>query len=118
RTATARGNPARAPASEVGWEMADNRRFLQDVTSQPVEHFAYPFGHERACGEREARICRELGFRTAVTTRSAALFAQHAHDLHALPRLWLASVDTASTLRCQVDGVYRAIHPRFGEHVA
>jgi len=54
----------------------------------------------------------------AVTTRPAALFAQHAHDLHALPRLDLACDDTSSTLRCKVDGVYRAIQSRFGDPVA
>jgi peptidoglycan/xylan/chitin deacetylase (PgdA/CDA1 family) len=115
---TTHRNLAEAPAPAVEWEMAANRRFLQDVTGQPVEHFAYPFGHERACGEREAQICRETGFRSAVTTRAGTLFAEHAHDLHALPRLHLAGDDTASTLRCKVDGVYRAIHSRFGDPVA
>lgn len=115
---TTHRNLAEAPAPAVEWEMAENRRFLQDITGQPVEHFAYPFGHERACGEREAQICRAAGFRTAVTTRAGTLFAEHAHDLHALPRLHLADDDTASTLRCKVDGVYRAIHSRFGSPVA
>jgi peptidoglycan/xylan/chitin deacetylase (PgdA/CDA1 family) len=116
-TATHR-NLAEAPAAAVRWELAENRGFLQDITGRSVEHFAYPFGHERACGEREAQICRETGFRTAVTTRNGTLFAQRAHDLHALPRLHLAGDDTASTLRCKVDGVYRAIHSRFGDPVA
>jgi hypothetical protein len=115
---TTHPNLMQVSAPGIHWEIAENRKFLQDVTGQAVEHFAYPFGHERACGEREARICREVGFRTAVTTRAGALFAEHAHDLHALPRLWLASDDTSSTLRCKVDGVYRAIHSRFGDPVA
>ena len=115
---TTHRNLAEAPAPAVQWEMAENRRFLQGITGQPVDHFAYPFGHEQACGEREAQICRAVGFRTAVTTRAGALFAEHAHDLHALPRLHLAGNDTASTLRCKVDGVYRAIHSRFGDPVA
>jgi peptidoglycan/xylan/chitin deacetylase (PgdA/CDA1 family) len=115
---TTHRNLALASASTVHGEMAENRRFLQDLTGQPVTHFAYPFGHQRACGEREARICRDVGFRTAVTTRTGALFAEHAHDLHALPRLHLACDDTASTLRCKVDGVYRAIHSRFGDPVS
>jgi peptidoglycan/xylan/chitin deacetylase (PgdA/CDA1 family) len=115
---TTHRNLAEAPTAAVEWEMAENRRFLQEVTGQPVEHFAYPFGHARACGEREAQICREVGFRTAVTTRTGTLFAEHAHALHALPRLHLAGDDTASTLRCKVDGVYRAIQSRFGDPVA
>jgi peptidoglycan/xylan/chitin deacetylase (PgdA/CDA1 family) len=115
---TTHQNLALAPASTVQREMAENRGFLQAVTGQPVEHFAYPFGHQRACGEREAQICRDVGFRTAVTTRAGALFAEHVRDLHALPRLHLACDDTASTLRCKVDGVYRAIHSRFGDPVS
>jgi peptidoglycan/xylan/chitin deacetylase (PgdA/CDA1 family) len=115
---TTHRNLAQASASTVHREMAENRGFLQDVTGQPVEHFAYPFGHQRACGEREAQICRDVGFRTAVTTRAGALFAEHAHDLHALPRIHLAANDTSSTLRCKVDGVYRAIHSRFGDPVS
>jgi peptidoglycan/xylan/chitin deacetylase (PgdA/CDA1 family) len=115
---TTHQNLALASASAVQREMAENRRFLQDATGQPVEHFAYPFGHQRACGGREAQICRDVGFRTAVTTRTGALFAEHAHDLYALPRLHLACDDTASTLRCKVDGVYRAIHSRFGDPVS
>src|SRR5262249_28429729 len=46
-------NLAQASESAVRWEIAENRRFLQNVTGKPVEHFAYPFGHERACGDRE-----------------------------------------------------------------
>jgi peptidoglycan/xylan/chitin deacetylase (PgdA/CDA1 family) len=115
---TTHRNLAEAPASAVHAELADNRKFLQDATGQPVEHFAYPFGHERACGEREAQISRDAGFRTAVTTRAGALFAEHASDLHSLPRMHLAGDDTSSTLRCKVDGVYRAIHSRFGDPVA
>lgn len=115
---TTHPNLAQASAATAQREMAENRRFLQAVTGQPVDHFAYPFGHERACGEREAQICREVGFRTAVTTRAGALFAEHAHHLHALPRLHLAGDDTSSTLRCKVDGVYRAIQSRFGDPVA
>jgi peptidoglycan/xylan/chitin deacetylase (PgdA/CDA1 family) len=115
---TTHRNLAQASPAAVRWEMAENRSFLQDATGQPVEHFAYPFGHERACGDREAAICQEVGFRTAVTTRAGALFAAHAHELYALPRICLTDDDTSSTLRCKVDGVYRAIHSRFGDPVA
>jgi peptidoglycan/xylan/chitin deacetylase (PgdA/CDA1 family) len=115
---TTHPNLAEAPAPTVHWELAENRKFLQEVIGQPVEHFAYPFGHERACGNREAQVCRDVGFRTAVTTRNGALFPEHAQHLHALPRIHLAGDDTTSTLRCKVDGVYRAVQSRFGDPVA
>jgi peptidoglycan/xylan/chitin deacetylase (PgdA/CDA1 family) len=115
---TTHRNLAQATAPEVEWELAENRKFLQAVTGQPVVHFAYPFGHARACGPREAQIARKVGFRTAVTTRTGALFAEHVHHLHSLPRVHLACDETPSTLRCKVDGVYRAIQSRLGNPVA
>lgn len=111
-------NLAQASAATVEWEMAENRKFLQERTDRPVAHFAYPFGHPRACGTREAEISRKLGFRTAATTRPGALFPEHAGHLHALPRMHLADDDTPSTMRCKIDGVYRAIHTRWGHPVA
>lgn len=111
-------NLAQASKSSVEWEMAENRKFLKDRTGAPVAHFAYPFGHPRACGMREAEIAREVGFRTAVTTRLGALFAEHADHLHSLPRVHIGCDETPSTLRCKVDGVYRAIQSRWGSPVA
>ncbi len=115
---TTHRNLAQASPAGVRWEMAENRKFLQETTGTPVDHFAYPFGHERACGIREAEIARNVGFRTAATTRLGALFPQHADHPHALPRLHLSCDDTPSTLRCKADGVYRAIHSRWGDPVA
>jgi peptidoglycan/xylan/chitin deacetylase (PgdA/CDA1 family) len=111
-------NLAETSSGDASCEMAENRKFLETVTERPVEHFAYPFGHARACGEREAEICRSLGFQTAVTTRHGALFAEHAQHLHALPRIHLAMDDTPSTLHCKLNGVYRAFHSRLGNPVA
>ena len=115
---TTHRNLAETSEATVRWEMAENRTFLEQTTGATIEHFAYPFGHERACGDREAKVCRDVGFKTAVTTRNGALFPEHAEHLHALPRIHLAWEDTPSTLRCKVDGVYRAIQSRFGDPVA
>jgi peptidoglycan/xylan/chitin deacetylase (PgdA/CDA1 family) len=115
---TTHTNLARAPASAVRWEIAENRTFIEGITGKPVKHFAYPFGHAKACGIREAQICRELGFQTASTTRLGALFRDHVHDLHALPRTHLAGDETQSTLRCKVDGFYRALYSSFGDPIA
>ncbi len=115
---TTHGNLAHAPAATAEWEMSANRRYLQETTGKPVEHFAYPFGHARACGKREAQIARSVGFRTAATTRLGTVFSEHRDDLYALPRVQLACDDTPSTLRCKIDGVYRAIQSRLGDPVA
>ncbi|HEY9013324.1 MAG TPA: polysaccharide deacetylase, partial [Devosia sp.] len=39
--------------------------------------------------EREFAIAKELGLRSAVTTRPGGLYHRHAQNLHALPRVSL-----------------------------
>lgn len=111
-------NLARAAAATVRAEMANNRKFLEDLTAEPVMHNAYPFGHAGACGVREAEISRSIGFRTAVTTRPGTLFSEHRNHLHALPRVCLAGDENASTLHCKINGLSRAINSRFGDPIA
>jgi peptidoglycan/xylan/chitin deacetylase (PgdA/CDA1 family) len=111
-------NLARAPAATAKTEMAENRKFLQDLTCQPVRHNAYPFGHAGACGAREAEISAAVGFRTAVTTRPGAIFPQHRDHLHALPRIGVTRDENASTLHCKLNGLSRAINSRLGDPVA
>jgi peptidoglycan/xylan/chitin deacetylase (PgdA/CDA1 family) len=111
-------NLARAAAATVRSEMDENRRFLEGIIAEPVDHFAYPFGHPRACGEREAEISRSLGFRTAVTTRPGMVFAEHRDELHALPRVCLEWDENASTLHCKLNGFNRAVHSRLGDPIA
>lgn len=106
---------ARATAAEVEQEMAAGRRFLEDVIERDVVHFAYPFG---ACGPREAQIARSVGFRTAVTTQRGTLFPEHLGHLHALPREPIFGKDNPASLRCKMDGAYRAFHSRLGDPVA
>jgi peptidoglycan/xylan/chitin deacetylase (PgdA/CDA1 family) len=114
---TTHRNLAQASPATVERELTENRKFLQDITGRPVQHFAYPFGHPRACGIREAEISRNVGFRTAATTRLGTLHLEHAHRLHALPRIRLDCGETSSTLRCKIDGVYQALQSRWGDPV-
>jgi peptidoglycan/xylan/chitin deacetylase (PgdA/CDA1 family) len=106
---------ALASASDVEREMADSRHLLENIVQSEVRHFAYPFG---ACGPREAQIAQSVGFRTAVTTQRGTLFPQHLDHPYALPREPILSKETASSLRCKIDGTYRAFHSRLGDPVA
>lgn len=115
---TTHRNLARASATAVRSEMAENREFLEQITDTAVNHNAYPFGHSGACGDREAEISQSLGFRTAVTTRVGTLFPEHRDHLHALPRISLTRHETTSTLHCKLNGFNRAINSRFGDPVA
>lgn len=53
------------------------------------EHICYPYGDSHSAGPREFRLARELGFKTAVTTRKGVIFPEHAEYLTALPRVSL-----------------------------
>jgi peptidoglycan/xylan/chitin deacetylase (PgdA/CDA1 family) len=53
------------------------------------EHFSYPVGDPTSAGAREFAIAREVGFKTAVTTRPGVLFSEHRDHLTALPRISL-----------------------------
>lgn len=111
-------NLAHASDAAVYREMASNQRFLEQIVDKPVLHFAYPFGNARACGDREAAFAQAAGFRTAVTTRSGAIFPEHLDHPHALPREVLSADDTPASLRCKLDGVYRAIQSQLGDPIA
>jgi len=71
----------------LNWEMEQSKITLERELGQPVEHFAYPYGFAQASGPREFRAARNLGFKTAVTTRHGVLYAANAEHLHALPRV-------------------------------
>ena len=68
-------------------EFIGNRRYLENLTGRRVVDFAYPYGGPLACGEREFALAAQAGFRSGVTTRYGPLFANHRHDVHALPRI-------------------------------
>ncbi|MBI3436452.1 MAG: polysaccharide deacetylase family protein [Proteobacteria bacterium] len=70
-------------------EMQMGRAVIEAALGVRAEHFAYPVGDRSAAGPREFAIARELGYKTAVTTRPGMLFAEHRECLTALPRLSL-----------------------------
>ena len=75
-------------------QMAASKERIETMLGIGVRHCAYPFG---ACGPREAELARELGFVSAVTTRVANIFPEHAHHLHALPRVYTVFASLAAS---------------------
>lgn len=69
------------------WEISQSKRECEALLDDEVHHFAYPYGDSEAAGPREFSLCRELGFRTAVTTESNTIFAADGGRPFALPRL-------------------------------
>jgi peptidoglycan/xylan/chitin deacetylase (PgdA/CDA1 family) len=80
---------SKASDEAVRREVEEGRRILETRLGRPVQHLAYPYGGRDLAGSREFAVARELGFKTAVTTRPGVLFPGHAAHLTALPRISL-----------------------------
>jgi len=68
-------------------EIEQGKRDCEALLGAEIRHFSYPYGDSGSAGPREAAICRELGFHTAVTTESNTIFASDRDRLLSLPRL-------------------------------
>lgn len=68
-------------------EIVDAGRIIEVETGVKPQHMAYPYGYERAVGDREVALAAAAGFRTAVTTRHGVLLPEHAAHMQALPRI-------------------------------
>ena len=80
---------AKWPTGEVREEMKRSREVIEASLGVRCEHFAFPVGDKGSAGPREFQLARELGFKTAVTTRPGVLYPEHREHLTALPRVSL-----------------------------
>jgi peptidoglycan/xylan/chitin deacetylase (PgdA/CDA1 family) len=78
---------AKAPELVVRAELAESRGILERKLQRDVRHLAYPYGSDDAAGTREFRIASEVGYQTAVTTRTGVLMPGDACRLMQLPRI-------------------------------
>ncbi|MBN8997550.1 MAG: polysaccharide deacetylase family protein [Rhizobiales bacterium] len=77
-------------------------------------HLSFPVGDPTSAGPRDFDIARELGFRTAVTTRPGVLFAEHSAHLTALPRISVnGEFQRVRYLNVLLSGVPTALMNRF-----
>ncbi len=70
-------------------EMEQSVQVIKAQYGIETTHFSYPVGGPASAGPREYELARELGFRSAVTTRPGGLYYRHKHSLTALPRISL-----------------------------
>lgn len=80
---------AKLGEAEARAEIEEGRRRLERELRLPCRHLSFPYGGPDAAGAREFRLARELGFKTAVTTRKGVLHAAEVAHLTALPRVSL-----------------------------
>lgn len=70
-------------------EMEVGAALVEQALGRRPEHFSFPVGDPTSAGPREFAIARDLGFKTAVTTRPGVLFPEHREHFTALPRISL-----------------------------
>lgn len=100
--------------TEARFEMRESARVIESVLGTRPRHLSFPYGWTDAAGGREFRLAREEGFTTAVTTRPGLLYARHAEQLTALPRLSLnGRFQTKRYLDVLMSGLPTYIYNRF-----
>ena len=80
---------AKLPEAEARRQIVDSVRRMEAEIGRPCRHFSFPYGDADSAGEREFRLAREAGLRTAVTTGKSLIHAPHGAQLTGLPRLSL-----------------------------
>ncbi len=100
-------------------DIADNKVYLESLLGGEVRHFAYPYGTEGACGEREAAYVLAAGFATGFTTRSGQLFPAHLATPSLLPREDAGFAHmTPAQMGSRLNGMRRALVTHFADPVA
>lgn len=80
---------AKLPLEQAREEIVRSVDAIEARLGQRPAHLSYPLGGPLSCGEREFALARDLGFKTAVTTRPGGLYPHHLDRLTALPRVSL-----------------------------
>jgi len=70
-------------------EITDGADAMAHYLGERPTHFAYPYGHDWAAGQREFDLARKLGFASGVVTRKGVLYPEHSAHMTALPRVSL-----------------------------
>lgn len=80
---------AKLPLAEARVEIDQSIKIIKAQFGKTPMHLSYPIGGASSAGPREYGLARDLGLRSAVTTRPGGLYAHHRNSLHALPRVAL-----------------------------
>ncbi|MBA2483433.1 MAG: polysaccharide deacetylase family protein [Nitrosomonas sp.] len=75
--------------NDIKEEVAGANKLIESKINKNVSHFAYPFGTRNEVGITEFNVIKELGFKTATTTRHGPIYKEHVNHLECLPRIML-----------------------------
>jgi len=76
-------------AQQVTEQIINGVEVMKNELGQDPQHFSYPYGDASCAGPRDFAIAKELGFKTAVTTRKGLIYEEHKNYTTALPRVSL-----------------------------
>jgi len=80
---------AKLTADEARSEIEESLRILKAQFGATPAHLSFPIGGLASAGPREFALAKELGLKSAVTTRPGGLYARDLAALHSLPRISL-----------------------------
>jgi peptidoglycan/xylan/chitin deacetylase (PgdA/CDA1 family) len=80
---------SRLPFAGARLEIEASVQRIEAEVGRPCRHFSYPYGDARSACRREFDLVRELGLKTAVTSRKDLVRPHHSRCLTALPRVAL-----------------------------
>ena len=105
-------NLAQLGEEEAFAEIVKNKTDLEELLGREVSSFAYPYGGDQACGEREFALARAAGYRLAVTMRSASVAARD--NLFALPRFGVSGLyESEAVLSLYLSGAWTGLRRVF-----
>ena len=91
--------------NKVKNEVLEGNRIIEEKIEKNIQHFAYPFGSKNEVGQREFEIIKNLGFKTATTSRRGNIYKKHKNYLEILPRIMLTenfNINEISRLRREI----------------
>ena len=88
-------------------EINSNRTYLKNLLQREILHFAFPYGNQRACGERDFGLAKSAGFSSAVTTDDAPVSGR-CYNIFGLPRIGIRNNDSFMTFDARISGLRKA----------
>lgn len=80
---------AKLPPAEARSEIQESMRIIAAQFGKIPQHLSFPIGGLASANAREYSLAKELGLKSAVTTRPGGLYRKHRNSLHSLPRVSL-----------------------------
>lgn len=98
-------NLARAPAEDVEWELTHSKTVLEDILSEEVDMFAYPFGQPKIHYTAEVvRQVRETGYAAACSIIFRGMRPRDSTREYQIPRISVTPYDDEKAFLDKVQG--------------